>query len=103
MRPGLYAQLCAIARRETRDAGGVEDMVQEALLAAVLAGRVDFDAPQTARWLTGTVRNRARMAARSAMRRKSRETRWQAEADMAPARSGSTLRAPAMVLPCMKP
>ena len=87
MRPGLYAQLCAIARRETRDAGGVEDMVQEALLAAVLAGRVDFDAPQTARWLTGTVRNRARMAARSAMRRKSRETRWQAEADMAPARA----------------
>lgn len=84
MRPGLYAQLCAIARRETRDAGAVEDMVQEALLAAVLAGRVDFDAPETARWLTGTVRNQARMAARSAMRRRGRETRWQAEAQAEP-------------------
>lgn len=49
-------------------------------MAAVLAGRVDFDAPETARWLTGTVRNRARMAARSAMRRRGRETRWQSEA-----------------------
>ena len=87
MRPGLYAQLCAIARRETRDAGAVEDMVQEALLAAILAGRVDFDAPETARWLTGTVRNRARMAARGAMRRRSRETRWQAEAHTEPAAS----------------
>ena len=87
MRPGLYAQLCAIARRETRDAGAVEDMVQEALLAAILAGRVDFDAAETARWLTGTVRNRARMAARGAMRRRSRETRWQAEAHTEPAAS----------------
>ncbi len=85
MRPGLYAQLCAIARRESRDAGAVEDMVQEALLAAILAGRVDFDAPETARWLTGTVRNRARMAARGALRRKSRETRWQAETHADPA------------------
>lgn len=87
MRPGLYAQLCAIARRESRDAGTVEDIVQEALLAAVLAGCVDFNAPETARWLTGTVRNRARMAARSAMRRRGRETRWQAEAHTGPSTS----------------
>lgn len=80
MRAGLYAQLRAIARREGRDAGAAEDMVQEALLAAVLAGRTDFDAPDTARWLTGTVRNQARMAARSAVRRRHRETSWQAQA-----------------------
>ena len=80
MRPGLYAQLRAIARREGRDAGAAEDMVQEALLAAVLSGRTDFDAPDTARWLTGTVRNQARMAARSAVRRRRRETAWQAQA-----------------------
>jgi DNA-directed RNA polymerase specialized sigma24 family protein len=79
MRPALYAQLRAIARREGRDASIAEDMVQEALLAAILAGRTDFDAADTARWLTGTVRNRARMAARSAVRRRQRETRWQAE------------------------
>jgi RNA polymerase sigma-70 factor (ECF subfamily) len=80
MRPGLYAQLRAIARREGRDAGAAEDMVQEALLAAVLAGRTDFDAPDTARWLTGTVRNRARMASRGAARRRRRETVWQEQA-----------------------
>lgn len=79
MRHSLYAQLRATARRESRDAGGEEDLVQEALLAAVLAGRMDFDSADTARWLTGTVRNRARMAARGAVRRKTRETRWQAE------------------------
>ena len=78
MRPSLYAQLKAIARRETRDAGASDDMVQEALLAALLAGRTDFDSGETARWLTGTVRNRARMAARSAARRRQREGQWQA-------------------------
>lgn len=86
MRRGLYAQLQATARRETRDAHGVDDLVQEALLAAVLAGRLDFDAPETGRWLTGVVRNQARMAARSALRRKGRETRWQAEPTSAPGR-----------------
>lgn len=84
MRPGLYAQLRATARRETRDAGAVEDLVQEALLAAVLVGCTDFDAADTARWLTGTVRNRARMAARSAVRRRRREALWQAHAAPAP-------------------
>ena len=61
--------------------------MQEALLAAVLAGRTDFDALDTARWLTGTVRNRARMATRSAMRRHRRETAWQHEAAPAPAKA----------------
>ncbi|WEK04251.1 MAG: sigma factor [Candidatus Devosia phytovorans] len=76
MRQNLYAQLQATARRESRDAHGADDLVQEAMLAAVLAGRTDFDAPETGRWLTGVVRNQARMAARTAMRRKRRETRW---------------------------
>lgn len=80
MRQGLFAQLRAIARREGRDAGAAEDLVQEALLAAVLAGRTDFDAPATARWLTGTVRNQDRMAARSAVRRRRRDTAWQVHA-----------------------
>lgn len=87
MRQGLYAQLRAIARREGRDAGAAEDMVQEALLAAVLAGRTDFDAPDTARWLSGTVRNQARMAARSAVRRRHRETSWQAQVAPVPGKA----------------
>lgn len=77
MRLGLYAQLCAIARRENRDVDSAEDIVQEAMLAAVLTGRADFDTHETARWLTGTVRNQARMAARTALRRRRRETQWQ--------------------------
>lgn len=79
MRQGLYAQLRVIARREGRAPHEAEDMVQEALLAAVLAGRTDFDAADTARWLSGTVRNKARMAARGAVRRRRRETIWQAQ------------------------
>ncbi|MCZ4347818.1 sigma factor [Devosia neptuniae] len=78
MRLGLYAQLQAIARRESRNADAADDVVQEAMLAAVLAGRTNFDAHETARWLTGTVRNQARMAARTAVRRRRRETQWQA-------------------------
>lgn len=77
MRGRLYAQLLAIARRE-HEGGEAEDMVQEALLAAVSAGRQDIEAPDNARWLMGVVRNQARMAARTARRRKSRETAWQA-------------------------
>ncbi len=76
MRSSHYARLCAIARREGGDANGAEDLVQEALLAAVLAGRTDFDLPDTARWLVGTVRNRARMAARTASRRRRRDGVW---------------------------
>lgn len=80
MRPSHYAKLCAIARRECRDAGSVEDLVQESMLAALLAGRTDFELPDNARWLAGTVRNRARMAARSAIRRRGREGQWLAAA-----------------------
>ena len=56
--------------------------MQEAMLAAVLCGRADFDAHETARWLTGTVRNQARMAARTALRRRRRETQWQSSFDV---------------------
>ncbi len=75
MRTRLYAQLTAIARREA-GAALAEDLVQEALLVAVEAGRSDLSDPQTGRWLCGVVRNRARMAARTARRRTRRETAW---------------------------
>lgn len=53
-------------------------------MAAILAGRTDFDAPETARWLAGTVRNRARMAARTASRRRRREAQWQTSLPVPP-------------------
>lgn len=77
MRTQLYGQLLAIARRQA-GAAQAEDAVQEALLVAVEAGRHDLADPANARWLSGVVRNRARMAARSARRRHSRETAWEA-------------------------
>lgn len=91
MRTGFYARLCAIAAREGRDSGSTEDVVQEALLAAVLAGRTDFDAPENARWLMGTVRNQARMASRGAARRRQRETQWQQHAPGVPVADGGDL------------
>lgn len=89
MRPGFYARLRAIAAREVRDSSIAEDMVQEAMLAAVLAGRADFDAPENGRWLAGAVRNQARMANRSATRRRRRESQWQYNAS-----TGSVEEAP---------
>jgi len=75
MRPHHYDQLCALARRECRDAAFAEDAVQEALIAAFVAGR-DLADPGTARWLRGVVRNQARMTLRSGIRRRHRETAW---------------------------
>lgn len=77
MRGRLYTQLLSIAAREHTPAEA-EDVVQEALISAIAAGRSDIESPDNARWLTGVVRNRARMEARTARRRKGRETAWQA-------------------------
>lgn len=99
MRPSLYAQLKAVARRESRDAHAVEDLVQEALLAAVLAGRMNFDAPETGRWLSGVVRNQARMAARSAARRRRRETNWAKDASSPAEIQAQDLKAVLTALP----
>ncbi len=76
MRSTLYAQLLATARRQCRDKSLADDLVQEAFLAAILAGRTEFESPEIARWLTGTVRNQAKMLARSASRRRRREGQW---------------------------
>lgn len=74
MRPQLHAQLTAIARREAGNLA--EDVVQDALLIAVTAGRHDFEVLANARWLAGVVRNRARMAARTERRRRTRDDAW---------------------------
>ncbi|PTY35655.1 hypothetical protein BGP77_08375 [Saccharospirillum sp. MSK14-1] len=85
MRPSQYSQLCALARRHLPNSSDVEDVVQEAYLAAFEAGRVDFEAVETRQWLVGTVRNKARMATRSTVRRQQRETLWSNDAcDVAP-------------------
>ncbi len=72
MRPRILNQLLAIARRECGP-HLAEDVVQEALVIAVEAGRLDISSPETGRWLRGVVRNRARMQLRSDRRRRTRE------------------------------
>lgn len=71
----VYRQLLGLARRHARRADEAEDVLQDALLAAVAAGRA-VDDSRNQRWLAGVIRNQATLSARSAARRRRRETRW---------------------------
>jgi RNA polymerase sigma-70 factor (ECF subfamily) len=77
----LYRELRAQARRLARRAEEADDLVQDALLAALEAGRSD------AAWLAGVLRKQSAMTARSAIRRRRREASAGAEiavAELAP-------------------
>lgn len=76
--PGFskYPQLLAYARRHARRLDEAEDLVQEALIAAFLAGRGDLTVLANRRWMLGAIRKRAQYDARSAARRRRREALW---------------------------
>lgn len=74
MRPSHYQHLLATARRATRRPEEAEDLVQDALLEALRIGRD----PNDIAYLCGIIRNKATMAARTALRRRRRESHWQA-------------------------
>lgn len=76
MLQSAYQQLLAVARRQCRGAADADDLLQEALLDAIRAGRSDFSRPENRRWLSGIIRNKARMAARSGSRRRARDAAW---------------------------
>ena len=82
--PAAYGELLRLARRHSRRADEAEDLLQDALLDAVAAGRADLRDAANRRWLSGVIRNRATFAARTAARRTRRETRWQREPPEAP-------------------
>jgi DNA-directed RNA polymerase specialized sigma24 family protein len=69
-----YAELLRHARRATRRAEEAEDLLQTVLLAAIKVGRTDFSCSRTRWWLAGALRKRALFDARSAARRRRRET-----------------------------
>jgi RNA polymerase sigma-70 factor (ECF subfamily) len=71
---GPYAELLRQAKRSARRADEAEDLLQTILLAAVEAGRTDFSDVENRRWLEGALRKRAAFDARSAVRRRRRET-----------------------------
>ena len=77
MTPKAYSDLLRLARRHTRRAEEAQDLLQDALLDAVAAGRADLSQSANRRWLIGVIRNRAALAARGAARRTRRETQWQ--------------------------
>ena len=87
-----YRRLRARARRLSRRAADADDLLQDALLAAIEAGRDD------PAWLEGVLKNRAAMTARGESRRRRREaicadpdpgtTPAPAAVDHAPAREG---------------
>ncbi len=79
MQSHVYRELLRIARRHARHAPEAEDLLQDALLEAVRSGRSDLAETANRRWLAGVIRNRAAMLARSAIRRKQRETLWLAD------------------------
>ncbi len=66
-----YRRLRTEARRHARKAQDADDLVQDALLAALENGR---DGNEDLAWLSGVLRNQAAMQARSAIRRRRRET-----------------------------
>ena len=94
MTPAAYGQILSLARRHARRASEAEDVLQEALLAAVAAGRADLHKADNRRWLAGVIRRQAAFTARGAGRRLRRETAWQDTQDTAsPAESATDLSA----------
>lgn len=69
---GQYRRLRAAARRHARDAADADDLVQDALLVALEQGRDALD-DASMPWLSGIIRHRAAMQARSAIRRRRRD------------------------------
>lgn len=71
-----YVRLLRDARGRTRRPDEEEDLLQSVLLAAIEAGRADMNYSENHRWLSGALRNRALHEARSAGRRRRRETAY---------------------------
>lgn len=77
------ASLRRWASKHSRVAHEIDDLVQDVLLSAVVNGMRITD-PGFLAWAKGAIRNHARFVARTAARRRTRETAWEA-VDRAPA------------------
>jgi len=75
---GTFRELERVARRWSARTEDTEDIVQESLLTAHAAGRGDLDVLANRRWIAAVIRNKAKLAARSAVRRRAREDQWRA-------------------------
>ena len=71
-----YTYFLSIARHHARALGEAEDLLQNALIVALDKGRSDFENDESRKWLAGVIRNLALQDARSAIRRKERNTAY---------------------------
>lgn len=71
----ILAMLRRCASRHSRVDHEADDLVQDVLLLAVAGGRRITD-PGFSAWAKGAIRNHARFVARTAARRRARETAW---------------------------
>jgi len=93
-----YLLLLGQARRRVRHPPEAEDLLQDALLIALEAGRGNLTEVENRRWFAGVVRNLALLDARRAARRRRREAEFQAAAPEA-IPSGPPSRQPVEDLP----
>jgi DNA-directed RNA polymerase specialized sigma24 family protein len=102
---GAYRRLRSEARRHARDAADADDLVQDALLIALEQGRDALDATSLP-WLSGVIRHRAAMQARSAIRRRRRDAAFTAvpvaQDEATPSHAGSEPSAH-LLLSCLPP
>lgn len=71
--------LRAAAARASRVPHEADDLLQDALLEALRAGRGDLSQAANQRWVLGTIRNLGLMTARGAARRRLRDARYALE------------------------
>lgn len=71
-----HIEMLRHARRFTKRADEAEDLLQEVLLSAIEAGRSDLSDPDNRRWMVGALRKRALFEARTAARRKNRDSSY---------------------------
>lgn len=76
---GQIKQLLKEARHHTRRVEEAEDLLQDALVAALAAGRGDLSLAENLRWIRGVLRRRGAFLARSAVRRRQRESAFMVE------------------------
>lgn len=69
-----YIEFLRYARYASRRPDEAEDLLQTVLLAAMEAGRSDLHSQDNRRWVIGALRKRALFEARSAVRRRDRES-----------------------------
>jgi RNA polymerase sigma-70 factor (ECF subfamily) len=94
-----YSHWLRVASRWSRRRDEAEDLLQDALLAAVKASRTDLGDPKDRAWFAGVIRRKALMEARSGARRRRREASLVKTSNPASASDDQTLLALVQRLP----